>query len=112
MSKDPLHTPTPWLVSDERECNTEHFATVISHAEGMAGAVIAEFKGGAPFRDGEGMANAQLIAAAPELLAALKELMASGIDPDEAGEEDVKRLGRAWKQATAAVKKAELCLTT
>jgi hypothetical protein len=70
------HTPGPWKVSDERECQEEHFASVLCDAPGRRGAEIAILNAGFPlvgaesYRDGEGMANAALIAASPSLLAA------------------------------------------
>jgi len=64
------HTPGPWEVSDERELEDPHFATVISWAPATRGAMIAKLEGGSPFRDGEGLANAGAIAAAPDLIEA------------------------------------------
>lgn len=42
-----------------------------------------------------------------ELLTALKALMGAAVDESDAGEEEMNALDAAWKQARAAVKKAE-----
>lgn len=47
--------------------------------------------------DGKGLANARLIAAAPELLAALKEIVSYNDDKN----------GLCWQDARAAIAKAE-----
>jgi hypothetical protein len=53
--------------------------------------------------DGERDANARLIAAAPALLAALKQMVASAVpNPD-----DHPSMTKAWKVAEAAIAKAE-----
>mgnify|MGYP007112880801 CR=1 FL=1 len=57
----PAHTPGPWTILP----NTPHFVRAMHPAEGMQPvATVYHF-------DGELAANARLIAAAPELLAAL-----------------------------------------
>lgn len=68
-------TPGPWEVSDERECEMEHFASILSHAEGHKGVEVCVLQGGHPYRNGEGLANARLIAAAPDLYGACKAWM-------------------------------------
>jgi len=56
--------------------------------------------------DEQHYANCLLIAAAPDLLAALEELMGASLDDDE-GIEAAKRLGSALQAARAAINKAE-----
>lgn len=75
-------TPGEWKVSDERECEEPHFASILSHADPKkAGGFpeVAILNGGAPYRDGEGMANAAFIAAArsavPRLLDEVERLL-------------------------------------
>lgn len=76
-------TPGPWRVSDERECGEDHFASILSHDDpkGRRGfPEVAILNGRAPYRDGEGMVNAELIVAlrnaAPEMISDLRNLSA------------------------------------
>jgi hypothetical protein len=78
------HTPGPWAIEEVRR---------------VLGA--GDF-GRAPFRDAELEANARLIAAAPDLLAALVALCDSGPHPDDMTPENLAAL----KRARAAIAKA------
>ena len=64
------HTPGPWVV--------EHWSPIGKHSPKMphiysGGFLVAEVEN--EFADDEGVANAQLIAAAPDLLEALEHLV-------------------------------------
>ncbi len=61
-------------MSDERDCVDSNFASIISMSDDALGAEVAKLFGGHPYRDDEGMANANLIAAAPDLLAACEAM--------------------------------------
>lgn len=70
------HTPGPWSGSDERTLGLRHFATVMSLWPAHKGAVICQLLGGKPYRDTEGMCNANVLAAAPDLLVACEKSLA------------------------------------
>ncbi len=85
------YAPGPWYVEDDRiesdaECHT--LATVHPIDAHYFGALSA--------------ANARLLAAAPELLEALKEMLL-WVDPRVL---DRKEFGVAWDQAQVAIRKA------
>lgn len=87
------HTPGPWKVWEGIACCT------VDHAEW--GATIAEVGE----NDERGMADAALIAAAPEMLEALKEIRA---DCDARAIDGVVPIGRsAWVALENAIAKAE-----
>ena len=96
----PTHTPGPWLVHYERDAfdSAQSILKVTqgntySHPQGplsLASVNVAAF---APHTD-EALANAKLISAAPDLLAALDRLQAFPNDP------------RAHRQALDALTKA------
>jgi hypothetical protein len=61
------HTPGPWILSDETEHDRLRSKLIYGRPEGMLAIVRVEHQGGY-----YGDANARLIAAAPDMLAALK----------------------------------------
>lgn len=88
-------TPGPWIVGETVKCNRGIRAIPIENNEGY---VIAEAE---YMRDHKGLrertqANARLIAAAPELLEALKEVVRIS-----------DRKHNAWDKARAAIAAAE-----
>jgi len=96
MKAEAKHTPGPWQVVPAAKA--EH-PWVVGDAEGGS---IASCEPMGPWMSAaEATANARLIAAAPEILAALKSLVGEW-PPDE----QVK-LGDRIKQAQAAIFKAE-----
>lgn len=62
----PTHTPGPWIVLHENDMS------IITKSEFSQGEVVAQLS---TWGDSELKANAQLIAAAPDLLAACKSLL-------------------------------------
>jgi hypothetical protein len=112
------HTPGPWYVSSKNQIASE--AESVKHG----GTIAYVDDVSAHFTDDESAANARLIAAAPELLEALKERSAiaeAALTAAHAGVVDLDRifacaesiLGRAIHRATsypkvrAAIAKAE-----
>lgn len=90
MSK---HTPGPWTLYDARKDGSTSF--YVNHGPDYIGSVHL-----APGRAAVGSSNARLIAAAPELLEALQELV-YGIERPTSG-----RFETAMPQARAAIAKA------
>ena len=92
MSK---HTPGPWQIG-------KNFGSVVcdTPVPGISGSDDTEYYGGHLIAESVTEANARLIAAAPELLEALKELMVAA---DRVSAEPVTWLGKA----RAAIAKAE-----
>lgn len=68
------HTPGPWRVGAPPDKVCTNYGGEADIAKGGWGKVIVTCKRSSWMGEGEGFANAQLIAAAPELLEALKEL--------------------------------------
>lgn len=95
------HTKGPWKADITRE--PEEFAVIVGVGGASGTMVVAEIATGINDKwTPEDEANARLIAAAPELLAALRELLALGQQESiEDGE-----LEAAQKAARAAIKKA------
>lgn len=93
------YTPGPWTVHPARDgsgdCGIKAAGAVNIHAE-----VFAEFWAKGDLQPAEANANASLIAAAPDLLEALRELYAA--TPDNEG----GALGIACRKARAAITKA------
>jgi hypothetical protein len=99
------HTPAPWNVEID-VVNDGDISIFTSEMEMVAEVAVrtSPEEGGAPFRE-VGFANARLIAAAPELLEALKFIRTTlrGIEPSMLSLDD--RLG--LDMAEAAIAKAE-----
>jgi hypothetical protein len=96
------HTPGPWAADDDLP---EIYSTVDQHSRGYLAVVRGNDSRNKPLPADEVRANARLIAAAPELLAALKEV-AEGCESrlrkgKDAGDLNTLRLCRA------AITKAE-----
>ena len=97
------HTPGPWLTSTERPFSGAVIAKVQPDERGRDVAVIARVPHTDGAVNGENRANIVLLAAAPELLAALKELVGHATD-------GVCMLDESWnvvKDARAAIALAE-----
>lgn len=91
------HTPGPWL-TDRNNVHTGQIATV-HHCIGNDWIEIWTDKWAETgLGEGEQEANARLIAAAPDLLAALQSVLANSLDS--------QGLADAHKQARAAIAKA------
>jgi hypothetical protein len=85
-------TPGPWLIADEKaDVAIVAFDQAAQHERVIAYCAI----------DGDTTANARLIAAAPELLEALKDMAA------DFRALDLPYGNRAYQQAIAAINKAE-----
>jgi hypothetical protein len=112
MSTDlATHTPGPWYVRDEHpEKSTFNVGTITGEAYVGEVAVVFRTK---LLAEPEHLANARLIAAAPDLLAALKELgdwIAGGLQASAEAWPDAKCLQHTEElaaRARAAVDKAE-----
>lgn len=90
------YTPGPWS-ADGYKIYTKDWDSLIGHT------------GNSDVPEGEAVANARLIAAAPELLEALRQILSSGIEPDDPRIDflrvQVDKLD--WEAARAAIAKAE-----
>jgi hypothetical protein len=95
------HTPGPWMF-----CTDSGGLVVETAYPGSKQFLIAQVKTRYPAGDGLHHANARLIAAAPDLLEALKEARSSleDVDWDEFSTPAVEKLMR---QCDAAIAKAE-----
>lgn len=105
------HTPGPWTVQvwDYSHASPPRKELNVQSASNLLATVQCDFSGNNPYiiAKGEAEANAALIAAAPELLGAVRRLL------ECAGADDLSRAGlepedlAAIEQAEAAVAKAE-----
>lgn len=93
------HTPGPWVIGpdavDEKR-RQEHLIGLPRQPDGMS---MTE-------RVANYAANAHLIAAAPDMLEALEEMLAAHNISDLPTREEIDRLVRAEDAARAAIKKA------
>ena len=104
------HTPGPWEVLPESDSH-EGTLNIVSEYEEKGGRASANWIAECDLQSDEAQnrANARLIAAAPELLDALRELIAAG-DYCITTDDDAKamlRFGDAHKAARAAIAEAE-----
>lgn len=109
MTKHAQHTPGPWEIT----ISSDNESYRIHHADEEAMFKIAVVDGFAPVMDinndmeAEGLANAQLIAAAPDLLSALETLKGWFEYAKEHGYENAYELNPAYfEQAEKAIAKA------
>jgi hypothetical protein len=68
------HTTGPWAYDGDSQ---EVYGTAEKYGSGWIARVVGNDSDGRPFPDEERLANARLIAAAPELLAALRKAVAA-----------------------------------
>ncbi len=104
MDKAPMHTPPPWDVTKGKPRKITANGVLICNAVLRNMATTAQNKNGKG--EDEAKANARLIAAAPELLAALQELHLRTV----IGTEDQRH--DALKKAWAAILKATITKAT
>lgn len=99
----PTHTPGPWAVSDHA-LDAKHTILDAKRGNRVGRFAIAQLISG--YTEDEAEANAHLIAAAPELLAALVEM--ERLATSELWNTGVMKpeFGRALTQARAAITKA------
>lgn len=95
MSEDVKPTPGPWRVEQERIAPDDIRFDVVA---GLSGEVLVACP--------PSEADARLIAAAPDMLAALKALWADR-DVRQSDQAACKRLYEAWRALRAAIAKAE-----
>lgn len=101
------HTPGPWAIDRDPRRGMSWNINIVDKARGHAVCFMAHSGGKEPERD---EANARLIAAAPELLEALQEM----VDGDAEAIDEAKALGvpfpeemlKAYRKAIAAIAKA------
>jgi hypothetical protein len=116
------HTPGPWIIAPY--CHGDELLEIVAEYQELPGGSkvahwIAECDAGCDFGDdreevlGRNVANAHLIAAAPDLLAALKALRADVVGAlgigvsDSIGHTNAKVLGHWCQVAFEAIAKAE-----
>lgn len=94
------HTPGPWMVSPEHPTIIRRDYRPISDCGELIGSASGHTKSGFFPSEDEAVANARLIAAAPDLLEALQAIFAA-MHPDIPGAP-----GSAIEKARAAIAKA------
>jgi hypothetical protein len=104
------HTPGPWAYDGDSQ---EVYGTAEKYGSGWIARVVGNDSDGRPFPDEERLANARLIAAAPELLAALKmwmelETTCDGRRPCYCDDPEISQHGKCYAcVATDAIARAE-----
>jgi len=111
MNTNTEHTPGPWIVEECYNIDGSKFLTI--NGQGPHGAWLADIQAGsvnghpADFTE-KHLANAYLIAAAPELLAALRGLMSQAAKDAEGYAPDGSEPIWAWiSDASDIIAKAE-----
>lgn len=103
------HTPAPWIVQIDEDNNDSSFTTIkivdgsresLTHPQGAL--TLANIQTFAPHLK-EGIANANLIASAPDMLFALQEMMAVFQENEQYDEDSAEVISIA----RAAIAKAE-----
>lgn len=101
------HTPGPWRVERSLDGRSDGYIRPVNgHVEPGAVAPVAVARVVGSRGRGETEANARLIAAAPELLAALEELVAWQNGPPLSTPKYEDGWGNAMRAAAAAIQKA------
>jgi hypothetical protein len=109
-TKEVMHTPGPWTATNPRKWlgGTDHCKCSVRYGSLLLGNAIAEVYLGGPGAlrsDVESVqANARLIAAAPELLNALRDIVVSAHNGNEPGQ--IMIAGGLIDSAEAAIRKA------
>lgn len=107
MSENTKHTPGPWDVID-----VEHGVVISMQSKSLTRygasryAVIGGFERSDPEQYTEALANARLIAAAPEMFDALCKVMGAFADTEKSTASGLSMFRAAYKAADAALKKA------
>ena len=100
------HTPGPWQTDGERVYSLTERGTIDRTVSDCTPAPEDE-DGGDSLQLPEARANARLIAAAPDLLAALRELVTLWDSPEPfTGADALQAIGEATERARAAIAKA------
>jgi hypothetical protein len=97
------HTPGPWEVDTPLDAGD--FATIVAMDDGPI--VIADLPGGPLYSEGEGLANARLIAAAPEMFEVVKRTVTFLNLFEEISEQAFGGWAELRKAAEAVIAKAE-----
>ncbi len=100
------HTPGPWRQNSDDNAMSEYAvcAESFGHGFGSSVAVATQRDGRNPISRDEAMANARLIAAAPEIFCSLVELVEMFDKHDDCA--DVEKTSAARNKARAAIAKA------
>lgn len=94
------HTPAPWVFSDNSaNWKTNPYSITCRGKSGVHSTTIANIPARASFADVERRANAMLIAAAPELLEALEEIIRGVPDTWDGVQKAKTALAKAKEQA-------------
>lgn len=100
------HTPGPWGIRSRHESRMDHTTVIRSVAiPGHDYIEVSRITNPSPEQDEVARANVRLIAAAPDLLEALKRLLANFSGGTEATHEP--GCGCVWHEAAKAIAKSE-----
>ena len=105
-----IHTPGPWKITKE-DVGDEDFIIIPTGIEGANGKTVVGSVGGlcsedCDLKEGELEANANLIAAAPELLEALARISGMAHDYDQLSDVEETRFAEIEQIASEVIKKA------